>query len=146
MVTERLADKSVWFESALGRSTARMSPWFSLHDHRNGLQYLANWPGPETETWGSSDRRFPPPRGSPSDPGKDLRVEMGLRGDFNGPIAIAPGEVLELPAVAFTVTSGDLDDAANALHRYQREFVVPRNPAKILRWCSSTPGIPSRAR
>ena len=56
-------------------------------------------------------------------------MELGLRGDFNGPITIVPGEALELPAVAFTVTGGDLDDAANALHRYQRQFVVPRNPA-----------------
>ena len=54
---------------------------------------------------------------------------MGLRGDFNGPITIAPGEPLELPAVAFTVTGGDLDDAANALHRYQRQFVVPASAA-----------------
>ena len=48
--------------------------------------------------------------------------------DFGGPIAIAPGQSLELPAAAFTATRGDLDDAANALHRYQRRFVVPLNP------------------
>ena len=57
-----------------------------------------------------------------------------------------PGESLELPEVAFTVTRGDLDDAANALHRYQRLFVAARNPANDPPWCSSTPGIPFRAR
>jgi alpha-N-arabinofuranosidase len=134
VVTERLGDKAVRFESALGRSTARMSPWFSLHDQRSGLRYLAQlaWSG----NWNLAFERsgaLPSPtgRGTQRVPGEagDLRVELGLRGDFNGPIAIAPGEALELPAVAFTVTSGDLDDAANALHRYQRQFVVPRNPA-----------------
>ena len=124
VVSETLADKPLLLESALGRSTARMSAWFSLHNRRNGWRYLAQlaWSG----NWNLA---LEPRAGKMPAAEKHLRVEMGLRGDFNGPIAIAPGELLELPAVAFTVTCGDLDDAANALHRYQREFVVARNPA-----------------
>jgi alpha-galactosidase len=124
IVTEKLGNGPLRFESATGRSTARMSPWFSLRDPRTGLRYLAQlaWSG----NWNLAFER---PTGDAAAAQNSLRVEMGLRGDFNGPIALAPGATLELPAVAFTVTSGDLDDAANALHRYQRQFVVPRNPA-----------------
>jgi alpha-galactosidase len=124
VVTEKLSDKAVLFESKFGRSTARMSPWFSLYNQRTGLRYLAQlaWSG----NWNLA---FEPMAGKTATAQKGLRVAMGLRGDFNGAIEIAPGKALELPAVAFTVTGGDLDDAANALHRYQRQFVVPRNPA-----------------
>ena len=122
VVVQALVDKALRFESPWGRSTARMSPWFCLYEKRSGLRYLAQlaWSG----NWNMTFQRLPSPSGR-----GDLRVELGLRGDFDGPIAIAPGESLELPEVAFTVTRGDLDDAANALHRYQRQFVAARNPA-----------------
>ncbi len=124
VVTETLGDKAVSFESGLGRSTARMSPWFSLRNRRNGLRYLAQlaWSG----NWNLAFLRLP---GDVPTSQKDLYVEMGLHGDFNGPISLPPAQSLDLPEVAFTVSSGDLDDAANALHRYHRRFVVPRNPA-----------------
>jgi alpha-galactosidase len=51
-----------------------------------------------------------------------------MRPDFGGPLALAPRESFPSPAVAFTATGGDLDDGANRLHRYQREFVIPRTP------------------
>ena len=101
-----------------------MSPWFSLQNQRTGLRYLAQlaWSG----NWNLA---FQPAAGSCLGRTERSARGDGPRGDFNGPITIAPGEAVGLPAVAFTVTSGDLDDAANALHRYQRQFVVPRNPA-----------------
>ncbi len=130
VVTQPLGDKAVTFASALGRSTARMSSWFCLHERGHhvpmvgGWRYLAQlaWSG----NWNLSFERAP---GTVAAVPQALGVEMGLRGDFNGPIALGPGKELELPEVAFTVTAGDLDDAANALHRYQRQFVVARNPA-----------------
>lgn len=55
-------------------------------------------------------------------------MSLGMRADFGGPLALSPGESFALPAVALTATAGDLDDGANQLHRYQRQFVIPRSP------------------
>ena len=57
---------------------------------------------------------------------ENLRVSLGMRPDFGGPLELSPGESFALPAVAFTATGGNLDDGANQLHRYQRRYVVPR--------------------
>jgi alpha-galactosidase len=56
----------------------------------------------------------------------DLTLSLGAMADFEGPLALPAGASRALPEVAFTATTGDLDDAANQLHRYQRAFVIPR--------------------
>ena len=49
-----------------------------------------------------------------------------MHNDFGGPLTLAPGDTITLPRAVFTATAGDLDDAANQMHRYQRAFLVPR--------------------
>jgi alpha-galactosidase len=100
-----------------GRSTAAYSPWFSLRNEAAGVRYAAqlaysgNW-----EMF--FDRSY-----------DDLRVELGMRFDFGGAALLQPGASFRLPAVAFTASTGDLDDIANQLHRYQRRYVIARTPA-----------------
>ncbi|MEO6924153.1 MAG: alpha-galactosidase, partial [Bryocella sp.] len=59
---------------------------------------------------------------------QDLSVTMGMRFDFGGDARLLPGKSLELPEVAFTASSGDLDDVANQFHRYQRRYVFAHTP------------------
>ena len=49
-----------------------------------------------------------------------------MHNDFGGPLTLAPGDIITLPRAVFTATAGDLDDAANQMHRYQRTYLVPR--------------------
>ena len=122
--TEPLTGTEKRFESAHGRSTASQSPWFSLRHEGTGLRYLAQlaWSG----NWDLLFNRTGT-NGRPS--ASELQVELGIRFDRGGPALLPGGGSLELPMVAYTCTRGDLDDAANALHRFQRKFVVPSNPA-----------------
>ena len=124
VVTEPLAKPVTSFESPHGRSTAEQSPWFSLFHSSGGLRYLAQlaWSGNWNLRFQRADTNRPPAQ-------QELLVELGARFDHGGAARLPPGGSLELPRVAFTCTRGDLDDAANALHRFQRQFVVPRNPA-----------------
>ena len=55
-------------------------------------------------------------------------MDWGRRFDFGGVLALQAGESFATPQVAFTPSASDLDDAANQLHRCQREYVVPRTP------------------
>ena len=114
------------FEQASGRSTHGYVPWLSLRDEGRGVEYLADlaWSG---NWWMQVER--PPVGGWGAPPDQPLGVRLGLRHDFGGALAVAPGEALALPAVAFTAARGDLDDAANRMHRYQRAHVVPRSAA-----------------
>ncbi|MGO9199619.1 MAG: alpha-galactosidase [Limisphaerales bacterium] len=124
VVTEPLAGLAKTFESAHGRSTAAQSPWFSLRHSTSGLRYLAQlaWSG----NW---DLRLERANTNDIPMREELLVTLGARFDYGGAALLPAGDSLELPGVAFTCTRGDLDDAANALHRYQRQFVVPQNPA-----------------
>ena len=63
-------------------------------------------------------------------PEQDVQVQLGMRFDFGGPAPLKPGASFQLPAVAFTASTGDLDDIANQLHRYQRRYVMPKTPGK----------------
>ena len=66
---------------------------------------------------------------------------MGIHFDFGGALTLAPGETFVLPKVEFTASGGDLDDAANQMHRYQREMYFP-NPLLIVRHLfNSIPGM-----
>jgi alpha-galactosidase len=114
------------FVNNTGRSSDGYSPWFSLRNNALGVRYAAqlaysgNW---EMFFERHVERRLV------SWNGHELRAEMGMRFDFGGPAPLAPGASFQLPEVAFTATAGDLDDAANQLHRYQRRYVVARTPA-----------------
>jgi len=122
---EELGPGGRTFTSASGRSTNDYSPWFCLHNHSNGTRYLAqlgysgNWEmgfvrAPLTEAHRYTEA--------------DLAVDLGMRFDFGGALTLDPGQSFPLPQVAFTSSSGSLDDTANQMHRYQREYAFAKNP------------------
>ena len=126
IVSEKIGAKPKVFDNGWGRSTRKMSAWFSLRQDKTGLHTLAQlaWSG----NWKMSLRR-PAVADRPTSAGQDLLVEMGARFDYDGALLLPAGESIALPAVAFTATTGELDDAALALRRYQNQYVIPRNPA-----------------
>ena len=136
MATEPLSVGSRVFTADRGRSTNGYASWFALRDRDRGVTYMAQlaWSG----NWQMSFRR---------DPGGDrmglgqlpLNVEMGMQFDFGGPLTLKPGSTFVLPQAVFTATAGDLDDAANQLHRYQRS-VIRGGRITVRRWLSSIPG------
>jgi alpha-galactosidase len=119
MGTEALGVGAREFRSSAGRSSNDYSPWFSIRDLDSGIRY-----GAQLAWSGNWRMRFDRPT---SNPAADLRVRMGPLFDFDATATLAPGERLDLPAIVFTTTSGDLDDLANQFHRYQRRYVFPRN-------------------
>ena len=123
VATERLGAGRRAFVSDRGRSTSLYAPWFYLRNETTGMGYLAElaWSG----NWEMAFERLPGTSHAPL-AGQELAVTLGMRFDFGGALALRPGERFELPRVAFTAVKGDLDEAANRLHRFQREFVFPR--------------------
>ncbi len=114
------------FEQTNGRSTQGYVPWLSLRNETSGVEYLAElaWSG----NWSMEvERRAEVTPGAPALRDQDLDVAMGIRHDFGGALTLAPGSSFELPRAAFTASDGDLDDAANRMHRYQRQYVFPRS-------------------
>ena len=124
LTTERLQAGQRGFVSTRGRSTNGYSPWFCLHNLELGTRYLAQLA--YSGNWQMGFERYPNPRPLREE---DLRVALGMRFDFGGPLALQAGESFSTPQVAFTASASDLDDTANQLHRYQRQYVVPRTPA-----------------
>jgi alpha-galactosidase len=126
VATEKLAAGRRAFLNGRGRSTSLYSPWFYLHNDTTGAGYMAQlaWSG----NWEMSFERLPG-AGNALLEDQELAVELGVRFDFGGPLALQPGERFELPRVAVTTATGDLDDAANQLHRFQRQYVFARNAA-----------------
>jgi alpha-galactosidase len=88
-----------------------------------GTRFMAQlaWSG----NWQMQFNRAPTDKPLKRDP---LQVELGIRFDFGGALTLPPGRSFETPPVAFTASTGDLDEAANHLHRYQREFIAARTP------------------
>lgn len=123
MATEPLAAGRRDFVSSRGRATNGYSPWFCLRNEDLGIRFLAQLA--YSGNWEMSFERVPDGRRFEDE---NLIASLGMRPDFGGPLALAPRESFPFPAVAFTATGGDLDDGANRLHRYQREFVIPRTP------------------
>jgi galactosylceramidase len=123
LMTERLGPGTRSFVSDRGRSTRLFSPWFCLRNQALGTRFMAQlaWSG----NWQMQFDRPPTDRPIEDDP---LRAELGVRFDFGGSLTLAPGHSYAAPPVAFTATAGDLDDAANQLHRYQRRFVAAHPP------------------
>jgi alpha-galactosidase len=98
-------------------------PWLSLGNHTQGVEYLAElaWSG----NWRMEIERQPGTGAAPLGD-QPVRIELGMHNDFGGPLTLLPGDTITLPRALFTATSGDLDDAANQMHRYQRRYLVPR--------------------
>jgi alpha-galactosidase len=112
------------FTSDRGRSTNGYAAWFALRNRDRGVLYMAQlaWSGNWQMTFGRD------PGGGSIRPNQlPLAAEMGMRFDSGAALALQPGARFVLPEAAITATSGDMDDAANQLHRYQR-WVIPRRP------------------
>ena len=123
--TEPLSIGQRVFTADRGRSTNGYASWFALRDRDRGVFYMAQlaWSGNWQMRFGrdpGGDRTRPNQLG--------LAAELGMRFDSGGALTLPPGASFELPEAAFTATAGDLDDAANQLHRHQRRHVIPRRP------------------
>ena len=122
LATETLNGGGRTFGSARGRSTNGFAPWVSLRNEDEKIEYLAEmaWSG----NWDMQVSRQP---GTEPSVLRDepVAVTMGMHWDFGGGLNLAPGASYVLPKVAFTASSGDLDDATNQMHSYQRRFVFP---------------------
>jgi alpha-galactosidase len=113
------------FVSASGRSTNDYAPWFCLHNHSNGTRYLAELA--YSGNWEMGFSRTPRVEEHPYTEG-NLSVDLGIQFDFAGALELDPGQSFSLPVVAFTSSDTGLDEAANQMHRYQREYVFAQNP------------------
>jgi len=126
ITTEQLTAGGKRLLNSRGRSTSIYSPWFSLYNRTLGarytgeLAYSGNWQFLVERTPGSGKT---PPRDT------DVLVSLGTQWDFEGALTLGAGASRTLPEVAFTASSGDLDDATNQLHRRQRQFAYARTPA-----------------
>jgi alpha-galactosidase len=114
------------FSSTSGRSTNDYSPWFCLHNHSNGTRYLAELA--YSGNWEMGFARNPLVEEHPFTE-RDLNVDLGMRFDYGGALKLIAGESFSLPAVAFTSSDAGLDETANQMHRYQREYAFALNPA-----------------
>lgn len=126
LAVEKITAGGRTFGSDNGRSTDGYAPWLSLRNDSSGIEYLAElaWSG----NWQMKVTRQP--GATPSlMRDRDLTATMGVHFDFGGPLRIDPGRSFAAPRVAFTASSGDLDDVANQMHRYQRQYVFPRSSA-----------------
>ena len=143
LATETLAAGARRFEQTRGRATNGYVPWLSLRNRTLGIEYIAElaWSG----NWWMQVERQP---GTGAAPLRDqpVQVGLGMHNDFGGPLTLAPGDTITLPRAVFTASAGDLDDAANQMHRYQRGYLVPRVKPISRRWCSSIPGFLSGRR
>ena len=121
VANEQLGPGRRSFAMTRGRSTNGYSPWFCLHHQDLGVRYLA-----QLAYSGNWEMRFEDYPDGKSLVRENLHTSLGMRFDFDGPLQLAPHESFALPRVAFTATAGDMDDGANQLHRFQRQYVVPR--------------------
>jgi alpha-galactosidase len=126
LASEKLVAGSRDFGSTSGRSSNGFAPWLSVRNEDKQVEYLAElaWSG----NWDMRVMREPSRW-----PGKlrdrEVDVSMGVHFDFGGPLNLRPGTSFVLPKVAFTASTGDLDDATNQMHRYQRQYVFPQSTA-----------------
>lgn len=123
LATETLAAGARRFEQTRGRATNGYVPWLSLRNRTLKVEYIAElaWSG----NWWTQVERQP---GTGAAPLRDqpVRLQLGMHNDFGGPLTLAPGDSITLPRAVFTASTGDLDDAANQMHRYQRTFLLPK--------------------
>ena len=116
--------------SRRGRSSSIYSPWFALRNQTTGITYAGQleWSG----NWTLSVERVPA-RAALRLSAVPVEVRLGMEFDSPG-YRLDPGETLDLAPAVFTAVEGDLDDAVNQLHRYQRLHVFPRRPGGGLPW------------
>ena len=125
LATERVGAGVRQFVQTKGRSSKGYVPWASLRNERAGVEYLAElaWSG----NWGMQVERTPGENdvalGS-----RPLSMQMGIRHDGGAPLLLAAGASFTMPRLALTASAGDLDDAANQMHHYQRNYVSPPAP------------------
>ena len=123
LATETLGPGARRFEQTRGRATNGYVPWISLRNRTLGVEYIAElaWSG----NWWMQVERQP---GTGASPLRDqpVQVALGMHPDFGGALTLLPHDSITLPRGVFTAAAGDLDDAANQMHRYQRDFLVPR--------------------
>ncbi len=122
LATEALGAGIRQFVQRKGRSSKGYVPWLSLRNERAGVEYLAElaWSG----NWRMEVERSPG-ENDITLPSRPIAVRVGLRHDGGGPLSLAPGGSFAMPRLALTASGGDLDDAANQMHRYQRTYVTP---------------------
>ncbi len=125
VATESLGAGRRTLANTRGRSTSVYSPWFSLHNKTLGVRYLGELA--YSGNWKLQCERLPATGAAPLQ-STDVLASLGTLFDFEGALALPPGSSRALPEVAFTASSGDLDDAANQMHRFQRAYVFPRTP------------------
>ena len=106
--------------STRGRSTSIYSPWFYLRNKTLGVGYAGELA--YSGNWQLQVERIPGTSATRNEE-TDMMISLGTLNDFEGALALPPNATRQLPAVAFTATVGDLDDAANQLHRYQRKYL-----------------------
>lgn len=125
LATEALGAGVRDFEQTSGRSSKGYVPWIALRNERAGVQYLAElaWSG----NWRAQVERYPGENDMALD-ARPIALRMGIRHDAGGPIALAPGAAFTTPRLALTAAAGDLDDAENQMHRWQRTYVMPPAP------------------
>ena len=124
--TVKLDESQRAFISRRGRSSGIYSPWFALYNQDLHVRYLGqlaysgNWQMifERPQRYGKTGKLGP------------VDVELGMRFDFGGALALQPGSVFHSPQAAFTACSGNLDDTVNRFHRYQRRYVMPPLPAQ----------------
>jgi alpha-galactosidase len=123
LATETLGAGARRFEQTQGCSTNGYVPWLSLRNRDSGVEYLAElaWSG---NWWMQVKRR--PGTGAAALRDQPVSATLAMRNDFGGALTLAPGDTITLPRAVFTASAGDLDDAANQMHRFQRTYVFPR--------------------
>jgi alpha-galactosidase len=123
LATETLHGGGRRFGSTSGRSTNGFSPWISLRNENRKTEYLAElaWSG----NWDMHVSRQPGKEPSELQE-QPVLLSMAMHWDFGGALNLAEGATYVLPKAAFTASSGNLDDATNQMHRYQRQFIFPR--------------------
>ncbi|MDR2232033.1 MAG: alpha-galactosidase [Tannerella sp.] len=111
-----LAPEGFSIESTYGRSSFRFSPWICLNNTDNNSFYMAQfaWSG----NWSLQ-----------LSGNKGDGVEMSFSEYFdNGFLQLMPGQTVRMPEGIFTLARSAMDEAANNLHHYQKDYVLPAPP------------------
>lgn len=103
-----------------GRATSHYASWWSLFDPGSDTAYTAqlvysgNWQATFTpdETTGT------------------CRVAYEMTFDNGGPMELSPGASFSMPrAIVLVTPTDDLSNCVTGLHRFQRAYAIPRQPA-----------------
>ena len=105
--------------SKCGRSSNEYSPWLCVKNVNRDIYYIVQlaWSG----NWYLKLYQ---------DKSRLLHLIMGEYFD-NGFLVLLPGEKVELPQTAISAAYGSIDYAANNLHRYQRDFLLKKQPDNL---------------